>query len=131
MRLPRGSVLGQLAKGRDVEYAAAFALALSGDSSGSQKLADDLAKRFPEDTAVQFGYLPALRGLFSLAHRDPAGAVERLQVALPYDLALPGTAFFANFGGVYPSLCAWRVLSRSKAAGEFQKILAHPTRGRR
>jgi eukaryotic-like serine/threonine-protein kinase len=53
----------QLAKNRDVEYAAAFALALSGDSSGSQRLAEDLQKRFPEDTAVQFGYLPILRAL--------------------------------------------------------------------
>ena len=51
-------------KGRDVEYAAAFALALSGDSSGSQTLAEDLAKRFPEDTPVQFEYLPTLRRAF-------------------------------------------------------------------
>jgi hypothetical protein len=28
----------ELARGRDVEYAAAFALALSGDSAGSQRL---------------------------------------------------------------------------------------------
>ena len=55
-------------KGRDVEYAAAFALALSGDSAGSQKLAADLAKRFPEDTPVQFEYLPTLHALSALAH---------------------------------------------------------------
>ena len=39
-----------LSNGRDVEYAAGLALALSGDSSRSQSLADDLEKRFPEDT---------------------------------------------------------------------------------
>jgi len=75
----------QLAKGRDVEYAAAFALALAGDSSGSQNLAGDLEKRFPEDTPVQFEYLPTLRALFALAHQAPLDAVERLQTALPYD----------------------------------------------
>ena len=92
-----------LAKGRDVEYSAAFALALSGESSGSQRLADDLEKRFPEDTPVQFEYLPTLRALSALTHRAPLDAVEHLERALPYDLALPGTAFFAKFGGLYPA----------------------------
>src|SRR6185503_11339356 len=38
-----------LARGREVDYAAAFALAVSGDVSQSRVLADDLAKNFPED----------------------------------------------------------------------------------
>ena len=41
-----------LSKGRDVEYGAAFALALAGDFSQSQALANDLDTRFPEDTEV-------------------------------------------------------------------------------
>jgi len=117
----------EFGKGRDVEYAAAFALALSGDAPGSQKLSDDLARRFPEDTAVQFGYLPTLRALAALAHRDTSSALERLQVALPYDLALPGTGFFARFGGLYPAYVrgeAYLQAGRSaEAAREFQKIL--------
>src|SRR5258707_12385254 len=40
----------ELSKGRDVQYAAGLALALSGGSSRSQPLADDLERRFPEDT---------------------------------------------------------------------------------
>ena len=51
---------------RDVDYAAAFALALSGDLPQSRALAEDLAREFPEDTSVQFMYLPTLRALFSL-----------------------------------------------------------------
>jgi len=86
-----------------VEYAAAFALALSGDSSELQKLGEDLAKRFPEDTPVQFEYLPTLRALFALHDNAPSDAIESLQTALPYDLAMPGTAFFAKFGGLYPA----------------------------
>ena len=69
----------ELAKGRDVEYAAAFALALSGELAESQRLAADLEKRFPEDTPVQFEYLPTLHALSALAHRAPSDAVERLQ----------------------------------------------------
>ena len=52
--------------GREVDYAAAFALALSGDLPQSRALAEDLAREFPEDTSVQFMYLPTLRALFSL-----------------------------------------------------------------
>jgi serine/threonine protein kinase/Tfp pilus assembly protein PilF len=119
----------ELGKGRDVEYATAFALAISGDNSGSQTLADDLAKRFPEDTPVQFEYLPTLRALFALSQKAPLDAIERLQTALPYDLAMPGTAFFAKFGGLYPAYVrgqAYLGAGRGReAAAEFQKILDH------
>ena len=48
----------ELSNGRDVEYAAALALALSGSSSRSETLAGDLEKRFREDTFVKFTYVP-------------------------------------------------------------------------
>ena len=119
----------ELAKGRDVEYAAAFALALSGESSESQRLAADLEKRFPEDTPVQFEYLPTLHALSALAHQAPLDAVERLQRAVPYDFAMPGTAFFAKFGGLYPAYIrgeAYLAAGRGQeAAAEFQKVLNH------
>jgi tetratricopeptide (TPR) repeat protein len=118
-----------LAKDRDVEYAAAFALALSGELPESQRLAADLEKRFPEDTPVQFEYLPTLRALYALAHRAPLDAVERLQPAIPYDFALPGTAFFARFGSLYPAYIrgeAYLAAGRGQeAAAEFQKVLNH------
>ena len=47
--------------------------------------------------------LPTLRALFALTHGAPLDAVEHLERAHPYDLALPGTAFFAKFGGLYPA----------------------------
>jgi eukaryotic-like serine/threonine-protein kinase len=119
----------ELGKGRDVEYAAAFALALSGDGSGSQKLAEDLARRFPEDTPVQFEYLPTLRALFALDDNAPLDAIEQLQTALPYDLAMPGTAFFAKFGGLYPAYVRGQAYLQAgrggEAAAEFQKVLDH------
>jgi tetratricopeptide (TPR) repeat protein len=118
-----------LAKPRDVEYAAGFALALSGESSESQRLAADLEKRFPEDTPVQFEYLPTLHALSALARQAPSDAVERLQRAIPYDFAMPGTAFFARFGGLYPAYIrgeAYLAAGRGQeAAAEFQKVLDH------
>jgi tetratricopeptide (TPR) repeat protein/predicted Ser/Thr protein kinase len=118
-----------LAQGRDVVYASAFALALAGELSESRRLAEDLAGRFPEDTPVQFEYLPTLRALFALDEQVPSDAVDRLQAALPYDLAMPGTAFFAKFGGLYPAYVrglAYLAAARGReAAAEFQKVLDH------
>src|SRR5260370_674841 len=93
----------EIGKGRDVEDAAAFALAVAGDSFGAQTLPDDLGKRFPEDTPVQFEYLPTLGALLALARNEPRKSIELLQPALAYDFATPGTAFAANFGGLYPA----------------------------
>jgi tetratricopeptide (TPR) repeat protein len=119
----------ELAKGRDVEYAAAFALALAGDLPESQRLAADLEKRFPEDTPVQFEYLPTLHALSALAQRAPLDAVERLQRAVPYDLAMPGTAFHGRFGGLYTAYVrgeAYLAATRGQeAVAEFQKVLNH------
>jgi serine/threonine protein kinase/Tfp pilus assembly protein PilF len=118
-----------LSKGRDVEYGAAFALALSGDSSRSQMLANDLERRFPEDTSVQFNYAPTLRALLALKSNDPRKAIELLQIAVPYDLAVPGIDFIAFFGSLYPSYVrgeAYLVAHQGvEAAVEFQKILNH------
>ena len=119
----------ELAKGRDVEYAAAFALALSGDGSESLRLAADLEKRFPEDTPVLFEYLPTLHALSALAARAPLDAIKRLERAIPYDFAMPGTVFFAKFGGLYTVYVrgqAYLAAGRGReAAAEFQKILDH------
>jgi tetratricopeptide (TPR) repeat protein len=117
------------ARNKDVEFSAAYVLELSGDSTRARALADDLEKRFPEDTCVQFSYLPILRALSALAHHDPSGAVDRLQAALPYDLAATGTGFAAGFGNLYPAYVRGRAYLKAgrgpEAAAEFQKILDH------
>ena len=119
----------ELSKGRDAEYGAAFALALAGDFFRSQSLADDLASRFPEDTTVQVNYLPALGALFELNRGSSRNAMERLQAAVPYDLALPGTALFGHYGALYPvyvrGLACLAGHQGAEAAAEFRKILDH------
>jgi tetratricopeptide (TPR) repeat protein len=119
----------ELGKGRDVKFASAFALALAGEVSTSQVLAEELAVQFPEDTPVQMEYLPILRALFALSRKAPLEAMEHLQTAIPYDLAMPGTAFFARFGGLYPvyvrGLAYLEAGQGRKAAGEFQRVLEH------
>ena len=85
-----------LYRSRDADYGPAFALALLHESAQAHKIEADLEKRYPEDTSVQFSYLPALRALEALNQGDPAKALEMTQVATPYDLAVPGTAFYAG-----------------------------------
>jgi hypothetical protein len=118
-----------LSNGRDVEYAASLALALSGDSSRSQPLADDLEKRFPEDTFAKFTYVPVLRALSALGHGKPNDSAERLQITLPYELAANGLNFNFYLGGLHSAYVRGEALlvahQYAEAAAESQKILDH------
>jgi serine/threonine protein kinase/tetratricopeptide (TPR) repeat protein len=118
-----------LGRGRNVDYAVAFALALSDDLRQARALAQDLAREFPEDTFVQFMYLPTLRALFSLNTHDPAAAIQALQVASRYDLHSGGVGFIQRFGALYPlyvrGLAYLAARQPAEAAAEFQRILDH------
>lgn len=115
-----------LSHGRDIEYGSAFAFALSGDFSSAEDIADDLEKRFPEDTSVQFSYLPVLRALGALKHGQTSEAIEALARAR-YELGTPGSWFNGNFGGLYPvyvrGLAYLDARQGPEAAAEFQKMI--------
>jgi eukaryotic-like serine/threonine-protein kinase len=119
----------ELGRGREVDYPAAFALAISGDVARSRALADDLAKNFPEDTSVQYMYLPTLRALFSVNAHDAAAAIQSLQTASRFDLALGGVGFIGYFGALYPTYVRGEAYlaahQPAEAAAEFQRILDH------
>jgi pentatricopeptide repeat protein len=115
-----------LSTGQEVQYSAAFVMALTGDTVRATALADDLGKRYPEDTTVQFGYLPTLRAQIALSQNDHMKAIEILQVAVPYDLGeMSGYTAF-NLLPVYVRGLSYLAAHEGKeAAGEFQKILDH------
>jgi len=115
-----------LSAGRDVQYGAALALASAGDASRAQALADDLGKHFPEDTVVQFNYLPTIHAQLALGRNDFSKAVADLQAAAPYELGSPisGGAFSPALYPVYVRGEAYLAAHLgSEAAAEFQKIL--------
>ncbi len=113
----------RLSTGKDVQYGTGLAFASAGDATRTQTLADDLAKRFAEDTFVQFNYLPTLHAQLALNQNDTAKALEVLQAAGPYELG--------NVGPIplYPAYVRGTVYlaahQGSEAAAEFQKILDH------
>ncbi len=112
--------------GPDRYYAVVLALAYTGDES--QELADNFNESFPENTVVQFNYLPTLRAKLALNHANPQQALDALEVAAPYELGLP-TLWFYNWPNLYPVYVrgeAYLALHRGReAAAEFQKILDH------
>jgi hypothetical protein len=119
----------KLAKNREVRYGAALALAMAGDSSQAQLMADELEKNFPEDTSVKFSYLPVLRASLALARHQPSIAVQALESAAPYELATPRSNLQGFFGALYPIYVrgqAYLAANQGVAAvAEFQKILDH------
>jgi tetratricopeptide (TPR) repeat protein len=117
-------------KGRDVQYAAGLALALSGDLSRSEALAGELENRFPEDTFVKFTYAPVLRAVAALGRGKPTDSVERLQLAIPYELAanglIHGHFYLGGMHSAYVRGEAFMAAHRyAEAASELQKILDH------
>jgi tetratricopeptide (TPR) repeat protein len=115
-----------LSNGRDAEALAAIALGLAGDSAHATRLADDLEKRFPENTIVQFNYLPTIHAAAMLHNGDASKAIETLVAATPYEL---GTNFVTLNFVLYPVYLRGEAYLATKqgaaAAAEFQKILDH------
>ena len=118
----------QKARGRDMDYGVALALAYAGEVNLAQALANDLAKRYPEDTIVQFNYLPTLRAKLALKRSVPQQAIDILALAIPYELGLPAYSFY-NWADLYPVYVRGEAYLAAhqggKAAAEFQKVLDH------
>jgi tetratricopeptide (TPR) repeat protein len=114
---------------RDVLYFGALALAYSKEDARAKTMADDLGKRFPEDTLVQFNYLPTLYAKLALNQGNASEAIEDLRAATPYEL---GESTNAPFGwtSMYPVFVRGEAYlaarQGSEAATEFKKILDHP-----
>ena len=116
-----------LSNGRDVEALSAVALGLVGDSAYARRLADDLEKRFPESTIVQFNYLPTIHAACFLGSREPGKATEALAASAPYELGGIVETFHFVLYPVYLRGEAYLATKQGTAAvAEFQKILDHP-----
>ena len=113
--------------GKDVEALSAIGLGMAGDSKQARRLADDLGRRFPEDTIVQFNYLPTIHAAALLQGKVSSVATDSFAAATPYELG--GNLLTLNFI-LYPVYVHGEAYLAAKkgaeAAAEFQKILDHP-----
>jgi tetratricopeptide (TPR) repeat protein len=117
-----------LASTRNVQILAALALARAGDSNGTQKMADELQKQNPLNTKINGYFLPTIRAAVEINRKNPAKAIEILQVAAPYELGNPDPdpVVGAMMYPVYERGQAYLLLHQgSAAAAEFQKFLDH------
>ena len=109
---------------RDTRLIATVVLAETGDDARSQKMAEELVRQGPTDTLLNKVWVPVARAFTDLQHNQPAQAVARLEVAMPYELGSgPGTAGYTiNYirGEAFLGL-----KDGAKAAAEYQKILDH------
>jgi eukaryotic-like serine/threonine-protein kinase len=114
--------------GRDAEYGVALASAYGRDEVPLQILADDLAKKFPDDTIVQFNYLPTLRAKLALNKGNPSEALDRLGPAAAFELGV-STASVYGWTALFPVYVRGEAFlaahQGNEAAAEFQKILDH------
>jgi eukaryotic-like serine/threonine-protein kinase len=123
-RRAAATVVTLAAGSSDAASRAALAYALSGDAAHAQSAADDLDRRFSQDTMVQSVWLPTIRAQVQIDRGNAPQGVELLQAATPYEL-----------GGSSPNSCLYPVYVRGEAylsarqataaAAEFRKILAH------
>jgi len=101
-----------------------LALALAGDSTSADKLANELNESYPGHTIIQRYWLPIIRAAEALEQKNADQAAEVLRVTSPYELSameigslepiyLRGQAYLMQHNG-------------SAAVGEFQKIIDHP-----
>ncbi len=109
---------------RGTRSISAGALALTGDTARSQKIAEDLVRENPSDTLLNKVAVPLVQATSDLQRNQPAQAVAHLEIAAPYEFGSgPASAGYSvNYvrGEAY-----LRMKEGAKAAAEYQKVLDH------
>lgn len=113
---------------RDVSVLAALAMSRIGDIDQAERMAHNLAERFPLNTAINRYWLPAIYASIEMRRDNPEKALEDLQTTAQYELGTPLPQFEVG-GSLYPVYIRGEVyllLHQGKeAVAEFQKILDH------
>jgi serine/threonine protein kinase/tetratricopeptide (TPR) repeat protein len=98
----------------------AVVYAACGDARG-QQASDDLQKRYPKDTFVNFYVTPLVKALVESGKGNTAGAIDATQPVMRFE--------FGNLPGIWLNYIRGYVFLRGKmgseSAAEFRKILDH------
>jgi len=110
-----------ISRGRPALSWSALALAMCGDSSAAQRLAEEMRRRFPQDSFLKTSWLPMTHAALEIHRGRPARAVELLQPAAPAELGINAALWPAYVRG----LAYLEQGAPNEARAEFQKILDH------
>jgi eukaryotic-like serine/threonine-protein kinase len=110
---------------RNSKLVVALTLARSGQTEEAGKLADQVSAERPEDTLVQYYFIPTIRASIKLRQHDPAAAIDLLRGTAKYDLAFTGLWDY-----VYPAyirgLAYLELGDGGSAAAQFKKLIDNP-----
>src|SRR5579862_754053 len=110
-----------LARARSNLVPSSEALALSGDSTRSQSMLEELNKRFPSDTLLKNVGMPTVVALGALDRKRPDEAITALKSAALYEMGNAPAMLPVYIRGL-----AYLEAKRGpEAAAEFQKIIDH------
>lgn len=122
VQFSRRDVTAAIATGERVNELAALALAVVGDASRAQKLADDLSKRRPSDTSVQRRELPVIHAEIALSHGKAAEAVEALRNTAPFGTGACSGVWCPRY---WLGMAYLRSNQGAAAVDQFRELLNH------
>jgi serine/threonine protein kinase/Tfp pilus assembly protein PilF len=78
-----------LDKSRQTQSLAVFTAGICGDSKLVGSMAQDLSKKFPDDTLIQRVFIPLAKGFVALAAGEPREAIDDAEPARSFNLIYP------------------------------------------
>ncbi len=110
--------------GQVVKTYAALALAEIGDTQQAQALARELHQQYPDDTLLNFYWLPCIEAAIATSSHDPEKAIRVLRATAPYEMGVPKSP--TNVAGypIYLRAEAYLEAGRgAEAEAEFRRLI--------
>jgi eukaryotic-like serine/threonine-protein kinase len=106
----------KLSNATDIEGNAAYAMAASGDSARALALADNIARRRPNDTMALYVTIPLIKALVELERGKPDAAIDQVNTAAVYARSSSGVFYIRG-------LAYLKAGRGTEAAQDFQKLI--------
>jgi eukaryotic-like serine/threonine-protein kinase len=112
--------------GKVVQTLAATALGLAGDGAQAARLADALARDYPQDTVVKYNVVPTIHAAASLRAGNSGQAIATLEGIRRYELAQTDQTVAFVMYPVFVRAEAYLAARQADAVTEFRRIIERP-----